>query len=116
MFSYAHQQKTNNKHANFIPYTINELEAINSGYVEIYDSRAYRGRYFIKNGKKWIHNLEALRHELNKIYSRYIDDEELSSPAPEGFGYDVENYYLRNKDSNELIKMSFFQKLWKKYG
>lgn len=82
------------------PYTQSEINAIVVGFIEVKDECAYNGRYFIKNGKKWIHNLEALRKKLNSEYGRYIDDEELSSAAPEGFGYDVETYYLYNSKSS----------------
>ena len=78
-----------------IPYTQSEIEAIIAGYDEKADERAYNGRCFVKAGKKWIHNLGALRNKLTTEYGRYIDDEELSAPYPEGFGYDVENYYSR---------------------
>ena len=89
------------------PYTQSEINAIVAGFIEVKDECAYNGRYFIKNGKKWIHNLEALRKKLNSEYGRYIDDEELSSAAPEGFGYDVETYYLYNsKPSNYHTEFS----------
>ena len=71
--------------ATFNPsYTESEMKAIAAGFVEVRDERTYNGRYFMKNGKKWIHNLEALRKKLNAEYGRYI----------EGFGYDTETYYL----------------------
>ncbi|MCW9715195.1 MULTISPECIES: hypothetical protein [Avibacterium] len=76
------------------PYTDSEVQAIIAGYTECADARAYNGRYFIKNGLKWIHNLEALRRKLNNEYGRYIDDEELRAE----FGYDVENYYARHQN------------------
>lgn len=80
-------------HHYFTPYSNSELLAISLGYEEVADSKAYNQRYFILNGKKWIHNLEALRHKLNAQYGRYITDEELEAADPEGFGYDVEAYY-----------------------
>lgn len=94
----------------FIPYTQSEIEALIAGYVEVADDRAYNGRCFVKNGKKWIHNLNALRKKLNAEYGRYIDDEELASGYPEGFGYDVENYYSRFQhysfaNSNEFTNL-----------
>ena len=85
----------------FIPYTQSEINAMAAGFAEVQDERAYNGRYFVKNGKKWIHNLEALRKKLNAEYGHYICDEELSSLAPEGFGYDIETYYLYNSTSSE---------------
>ncbi|MBV7387276.1 hypothetical protein KRX11_01255 [Pasteurellaceae bacterium TAE3-ERU1] len=86
-------------------YTESELKAIALGYAEVMDENGHKGRYFIKDGKKWIHNLEALRKNLIDQYGRYIDDEELSANAPEGFGYDVEAYHLYNSP-----------KLAKRYG
>lgn len=76
-----------------IPYNNSELLALSLGYEEVADSKAYNQRYFILNGKKWIQNLEALRHKLNAQHGRYITDEELEASEPEGFGYDVEAYY-----------------------
>ncbi|MCW9710122.1 hypothetical protein L5B71_04395 [Avibacterium sp. 21-586] len=76
------------------PYTDSEVQAIIAGYTEYASDLAYRGRFFVKNGLKWIHNLEALRRKLNNEYGRYIDDEELRAE----FGYDVENYYARHQN------------------
>lgn len=75
------------------PYTSSELLAISLGYKEVFHPRSYNQRYFILNGKKWIHNLDALRHKLNHEYGRYITDEELEASEPEGFGYDVTAYF-----------------------
>lgn len=106
-------RNNNNQDNIFIPYTPSEIEALVAGYVEKYDERAYNKRYFIKNNKKWIHNLEALRNKLNNDYGRYIDDEELSAKYPEGFGYDVENYYARNQ-SHKLKNSKSFKDLMSK--
>lgn len=86
----------------FIPYTPSEIAALHEGYLEIMDDRAFNQRCFVKNGKKWIHNLEALRTKLNQEYGRYIDDDELAASQPEGFAYDVENYYARYPEFNPL--------------
>lgn len=91
----------------FIPYAQSEIEALIAGYVEVSDERAYNGRCFVKNGKKWIHNLESLRKKLNAEYGRYIDDEELSLSYPKGFGYDVENYYARFQNNSLLNSVKF---------
>lgn len=99
---YSRYSSPNTQHNNvnnnvvFIPYTDSEIEALVAGYLEVADDRAFNRRYFIKDGKKWIHNLGKLRNKLNSEYGRYICDEELSASAPEGFGYDVENYYSRH--------------------
>ena len=54
------------------PYMQSEINAIVAGFIEVKDKCAYNGRYFIKNGKKWIHNLEALRKKLNSEYGRIL--------------------------------------------
>lgn len=100
--SFSKSQSVRQKH--IIPYTHSELLAISLGYKEVEDERAYNQRYFILNGKKWIHNLGALRRKLNAEYGRYIDDEELEAAAPEGFAYDVEAYYAYNTSTTENIK------------
>lgn len=97
----------------FVPYNQSEIEALIAGFEEVADERAYNGRYFIRGGKKWIHNLGALRNKLIKEYGYFISDEELSASAPEGFGYDVENYYSRHKQ-NDLTQNKDFQKLMEK--
>ena len=60
-----------------------ELLAIKNGFEVVYDEDAYNGRYFIKDGKKWIHNIEALKRQL-----RINSDAELSE-----YDYDVSAYY-----------------------
>ena len=60
-----------------------ELLAIKNGFEVVFDENAYNGRYFIKDGKKWIHNIEALKRQL-----RINSDAELSE-----YDYDVSAYY-----------------------
>ena len=60
-----------------------ELLAIKNGFEVVYDKDAYNGRYFIKDGKKWIHNIDALKRQL-----RVNSDSELSE-----YDYDVSAYY-----------------------
>jgi len=60
-----------------------ELLAIKNGFEVVYDEDAYNGRYFIKDGKKWIHNIDALKRQL-----RVNCDSELSE-----YDYDVVSYY-----------------------
>lgn len=61
-----------------------EKLALESGFDIVSDDAAYNRRYFIKDGKKWIHNIDALKRQL-KISS----DDELKNK-----GYDVDAYYL----------------------
>ena len=60
-----------------------ELLAIKNGFEVVFDENAYNGRYFIKDGKKWIHNIDALKRQL-----RIDSDAELSE-----YDYDVSAYY-----------------------
>ncbi|VEI57497.1 Uncharacterised protein [Pasteurella multocida] len=108
------QSIKNSNHPPKNEYTESECLALSLGYVEVASINAYRGRYFIKNGKKWIHNIEALRKKLNAEYGRYIDDEELEAPAPEGFGYDVIAYYIYNAQKNSLLRTNEFKSLMQK--
>ena len=60
-----------------------EQLALKNGFEVVYDNDAYNGRYFIKDGKKWIHNIEALKRQL-----RVNCDSELLE-----YDYDVVSYY-----------------------
>ncbi|HDR1284620.1 hypothetical protein ACFGWO_08925 [Pasteurella multocida] len=80
-------------------YNESEYLVIRLGYKEVADSNPYSGRYFIKNGKKWIHN---------------IDDEELEASYPKSFGYDVVSYYIYNTSKNSLLHSNEFKPLMKK--
>ncbi len=60
-----------------------EQLAVKNGFEVVYDKDAYNGRYFIKDGKKWIHNIDALKRQL-----RIDSDAELSE-----YDYDVSAYY-----------------------
>ena len=64
------------------PYNSSEQEAIKKGFEEVQDSEAYNGRYFIKDGLIWIHNIEALKSKLS-IY----DEDKLRYMK-----YDVDTY------------------------
>lgn len=41
-----------------------ERLALRCGFEMIIDENAYNGRYFIQDGKKWIHNIDALKRQL----------------------------------------------------
>ena len=60
-----------------------EQLAVKNGFEVVYDKDAYNGWYFIKDGKKWIHNIDALKRQL-----RIDSDAELSE-----YDYDVSAYY-----------------------
>lgn len=65
-------------------YNRSEQMAYDNGFKAVYDASAYNGRYFVKNGKKWIHNIAALKAQLN-----VRRDDELKRS-----GYDVDAYYM----------------------
>ncbi len=60
-----------------------ELLAIKNGFEVVYDKDAYNGRYFIKDGKKWIHNIDALQRQFGMSSDSEVEEK----------GYDVEAYY-----------------------
>lgn len=60
-----------------------ELLAIKNGFEVVYDEDAYNGRYFIKDGKKWIHNIDALKRQFGTSSDSEVEEK----------GYDVEAYY-----------------------
>jgi len=66
--------------------------ALANGYQEIPDSNAYKNAYFIKNDKKWIHDIDRLKTHL-----RVDSDAELES-----LSYDVSAYYKRENYTNEM--------------
>ncbi|MDD3834377.1 MAG: hypothetical protein PHS42_02785 [Sulfurimonas sp.] len=41
-----------------------EQLALNNGFKVVLDASAYNGRYFIKDGRKWIHNISALKRQF----------------------------------------------------
>ncbi len=66
--------------------------ALSLGYKEILDENAYKGKYFIKNEKIWIHNIEALKEKL-----QVNSNEELIE-----LGYDVDNYHAYKNHTNKM--------------
>lgn len=60
-----------------------ELLAIKNGFEVVFDENAYNGRYFVKDSKKWIHNIEALKRQLGTSSDSEVEEK----------GYDVEAYY-----------------------
>ncbi|MFM5029544.1 MULTISPECIES: hypothetical protein [Aeromonas] len=68
--------------------------ALHLGYEEVHDPQAFKGRYFIKDGKKWIHDIEALMRYFG--ISLHSDLEDL--------GYDLNNYHSYKDYSNEMAR------------
>ena len=75
-------------------YTSSEKLALKKGFLEVIDPSAYNGRYFIKNEKKWIHDIDALKARLG-----VSTDQEVKH-----HGYDVDTYYATNKSNNKHSK------------
>ena len=64
-----------------------EKLALKNGFKSVDDSKSYNGRYFIKNGLKWIHNIKALKSRLGvRVDSKLVE-----------MGYDIQAYYALNK-------------------
>lgn len=74
-------------------YIKNVELALSLGFEEIYDRKAYKGKYYIKDGIIWIHDIEALKTSLN-----ISKDEELNY-----LNYDVESYYKYVSYTNKMV-------------
>lgn len=73
--------------------------ALHLGYEKVLDNSAFKGCYFIKDGKKWIHDIVALMQHLGtKLY------EDL-----EKLGYDLENYHSYKYHTNEMATQEMQQ-------
>lgn len=83
--------------------------ALHLGYEEVQDPQAFKGRYFIKDEKKWIHDIEALMRHLS--VNQYSDLENL--------GYDLNNYHSYKDFSNEIARQemqSIYQEITHEEG
>ncbi|WP_338464456.1 hypothetical protein [Franconibacter daqui] len=77
----------------FINSTKHKVEkALSMGFEKVIDDRGYdSGAYYIKDGKKWIFDIVALKQKQG-----VTSDEELQN-----LGYDVDTYnYLENEPSS----------------
>ena len=74
-------------------YYKNVKLALRLGFEEIDDIKAYRGKYYIKDGIIWIHDIKALKIRLN-----ISEDEDLRH-----LNYDVESYYKYVNYTNEMV-------------
>ena len=64
-----------------------EKLAIKNGFKIVNDPKSYNGRYFVKQGLKWIHNIKALKSTIGvRLDSKLLE-----------MGYDVQSYYVLNK-------------------
>ncbi|AUZ05045.1 MULTISPECIES: hypothetical protein [Vitreoscilla] len=67
-------------------YEESKQRAIKHGYIRYENYLGYNGEVYVKNKKIWIHNIEALKHELG-----YTNDNNLIE-----LGYNVDDYYRYN--------------------
>ncbi len=67
--------------------------ALSLGFEEKLDKNAYKGKFYIKDRKIWIHYIESLKRKLN------IDcDEKLRD-----LGYDIDSYYKYVDYTNTMV-------------
>ena len=68
----------------FFSFTfLNSSDIQKAFLVAVYDENSYNGRYFAKDDKIWIHNIKALKSQLNTD----------SDYRLKKLGYDVDTYY-----------------------
>lgn len=76
-------------------YTRSELKALKNGFKEIDNPEANNGRYFVKNGLTWIHDIDRLKNHIKITHQL---DSEPSDAYLKSLNYDVDSYYLYNND------------------
>ncbi len=74
-------------------YKKNIQLALTLGFEEKFDENAYNGKFYVKDGQIWIHDIEALKRKL-KIDS----DNELRE-----LNYDVDSYYKYVGFTNAMV-------------
>jgi hypothetical protein len=67
--------------------------ALSLGFEEVLDENAYNGRFYIKDDKIWIHDIEALKAKLH-----FKSDKELKD-----LNYDVDSYCKYVNYTNEMV-------------
>lgn len=67
--------------------------AIALGFEEVLDESAYKGKYYVRNDKIWIHDISALKYKLG-----VNSDWELRN-----LSYDVDSYSKYVNYSNEMV-------------
>ena len=74
-------------------YEKNVELALHHGFKSIEEPNAYRGVYYIKDDKTWIHNIEALKKKL-----RVTSDDELRS-----LDYEVDKYHEYKNYTHKMV-------------
>lgn len=67
--------------------------ALSLGFEEKLDENAYKGKFYTKDEKIWVHDIEALKAKLD-----ICADKELKH-----LNYDVETYYKYVDHTNEMV-------------
>lgn len=80
-------------------YRKNIQLALALGFKEIIDENAFNGKYYIKNDKIWIHNIEALKLKL-----KISNNEELKT-----LGYDIDSYYKYLDFTDSMVDIEIFR-------
>ena len=73
--------------------------ALSLGYRAVPDESAYKGIYYIKNDKKWIHDIDALKLKLNC----FSNDELIK------LGYDVDAYNKYKNYDEDMVNIEMKQ-------
>ncbi|ENN8378343.1 hypothetical protein MKT39_016855 [Providencia rettgeri] len=76
-------------------------KALELGYEKVPDANAYTGFYYIKDGKKWIFNIQALKKELG-----VVSDDDLRKE-----NYDVDIYWILEKNTPSTEMQELYQDL-----
>lgn len=76
-----------NKKSSYKSFNRSENLAIKNGFKVVNDPKSYNGRYFVRQGFIWIHNIKALKATLGvRLDSKLLE-----------MGYDIYSYYTFNK-------------------
>jgi len=71
-YNYKRVTKQFNQQFNF---NRSERLALDNGFKVVHDENAYNSRYFIKDGKKWIHNFDALKRQFRTNNDRELEED-----------------------------------------
>lgn len=82
-YSVKHEKNSSLKNKS-IDSNFSEKLALRNGFEIVVDEEAYKGWYFIKDGKKWIHNIDSLKRQLGIKSDNVLINN----------GYDFNSYYL----------------------
>lgn len=73
--------------------------ALALGFEEVLDENAYKGKYYVKGGKIWIHDISALKAKLKISEDLGLID----------LNYDVSSYYKYLEFNNEMVDHEIYR-------